>query len=42
MGLVFLNEYDGQNVSVLYPFSEKYAKETSKGISKIWKYKFEF
>lgn len=42
MGLVFLNEYEGKNVSVLYPFSEKYAKETSQGISKIWKYTFEF
>ncbi|GAB3483770.1 hypothetical protein [Marinomonas epiphytica] len=42
MGLVFLTEYDDKNVSVLYPFSEKYAKETSQGISKIWKYSFEF
>lgn len=42
MGLVYLNEYDGKNVSVLYPFSEKYSKETSQGISKIWKYTFEF
>jgi hypothetical protein len=42
MGLVFLNEFENQNVSVLYPFSEKYSKETSQGISKIWKYTFEF
>jgi hypothetical protein len=42
MGLVFLNEFENKNVSVLYPFSEKYSKETSKGISKIWKYTFEF
>lgn len=42
MGLVFLNEYEGHNVSVLYPFSEKYSKETSQGISKIWQYTFEF
>lgn len=42
MGLVFLNEFERSNVSVLYPFSEKYAKETSQGISKIWKYTFEF
>lgn len=42
IGLVFLTEYDGQNVSVLYPFRDKYSKETSKDISKIWKYTFEF
>jgi hypothetical protein len=42
IGLVFLNEFEHTNVSVLYPFTEKYSKETSKGISKIWKYTFEF
>lgn len=42
MGLVYLNEFENKNVSVLYPFSEKYSKETSQGISKIWKYTFEF
>ncbi len=42
MGLVFLNEYENKNVSILYPFSESYSQETSQGISKIWKYTFEF
>lgn len=42
IGLVFLNEYENKNVSVLYPFSESYSQETSQGISKIWKYTFEF
>jgi len=42
MGLVFLNEYENMNVSILYPFSEGYSKETSIGVSKIWKYTFEF
>ncbi|HCG8215685.1 TPA: hypothetical protein NJ504_002588 [Vibrio parahaemolyticus] len=42
MGLVFLNEFERSNVSVLYPFSEKYSKETSQGISKMWKFTFEF
>jgi hypothetical protein len=42
IGLVFLNEFENTNVSVMYPFTEHYSKETSIGISKIWKYTFEF
>jgi hypothetical protein len=42
IGLVFLKEFEYTNVSILYPFTERYSKETSKGISKIWKYTVEF
>lgn len=42
MGLVYLNDFKNTNVSILYPFTESYSKETSIGISKIWKYTFEF
>jgi hypothetical protein len=42
IGLVFLNEFENTNVSVMYPFTESYSKETSIGVSKIWKYTFEF
>ena len=42
IGLVYLNEFEKTNVSILYPFTERYSKETSKGISKIWKYTIEF
>ncbi|NMR26464.1 hypothetical protein HH219_13130 [Pseudoalteromonas sp. NEC-BIFX-2020_015] len=42
IGLCYLNSFEGLPVSVLYPFTERYSKETSKGISKMWLYRFEF
>jgi hypothetical protein len=45
LGISFLylrEEYLQKNVSVIYPFSTGYSKETSQGIAKIWQYTFEF
>lgn len=42
IGLSYLNTFNQKSVSILYPFTEKYSKETSKGISKMWLYRFEF
>lgn len=42
IGLAYLNSYVGQPVSIIYPFTSKYSKETSVGISKIWQYTVEF
>lgn len=33
---------DNLEVNVIYPFVEKYSKETSKGIAKTWQYKINF
>lgn len=42
VGLAYLNDFAGQKVSVIYPFTGRYSKETSIGLSKLWKYTFEF
>ncbi len=42
LGLVFLNEYRNLHVSVIYPFTGQYKKETSLGLGKMWKYTIEF
>lgn len=42
IGLAYLNSFEEESVSVLYPFAESYSKSTSSGFSKMWKYKFEF
>jgi len=42
IGLVFLNEYKEKPLSIIYPFTEKYSKETSLGLVKMWKYTLEF
>lgn len=42
MGLAYLNSFSGKNFSIVYPYTAKYSKETSKGISRLWKYTFEF
>jgi hypothetical protein len=42
IGLAYLNSYIGKNISVIFPFTSNYSKETSVGISKIWQYTVEF
>lgn len=42
MGLAFLNSYEHSPVSIIYPFTEGYSKETSTGISSLWIYTLEF
>lgn len=42
MALTCLNEFHEQSVSILYPFSNGYSKETSVGLSRVWKYTIEF
>lgn len=42
VGLVYLNEYENLPVSLIYPFTEKYEKETSLGLVKMWQYTIEF
>ena len=40
--LYFVTEGKGQNCSVIFPFSEGYEKETSKGVARTWHYVLEF
>ena len=40
--LYYLTECIGKPVSIIFPFTRTYSKETSKGISRIWKYTVEF
>ena len=40
--LCYLKEYRASNVSILYPFTKNYARETSVGVSRIWKHTLEF
>tara|TARA_R110002073_G_scaffold186552_5_gene345142 strand:+ start:253 stop:1215 length:963 start_codon:yes stop_codon:yes gene_type:complete len=40
--LYYLSECHERAVSMIYPFSETHSQETSKGISRIWKYTIEF
>lgn len=42
IGLAYLNSFVGKQVSLLFPFTSKYSKETSVGISKVWLYRVEF
>lgn len=42
IGLAYLNSFVGKPVSLLFPFTSKYSKETSVGISKVWLYRVEF
>lgn len=40
--LFFLTEYRNTNASIIYPFCERYDRETSIGLSRIWLYTLEF
>lgn len=42
VGLMHLLEFSETNVSVIYPYTTGYSKETSEGISKIWLYHIEY
>jgi hypothetical protein len=42
VGLVFLNEYQNLPVSIIFPFTDQYKKETSQGLGKMWQYTVEF
>lgn len=44
IALLYINEFQSLNskISIVYPFTDRYSKETSKGISKLWKYTVEF
>ncbi len=42
MALYYLFEQEGQAASIIYPFCDRYAQQTSVGISDIWKYTIEF
>jgi hypothetical protein len=37
-GLFYLKELDGAPASIIFPFSERYSRETSKGIGRSWLY----
>ncbi|WP_259639371.1 hypothetical protein, partial [Pseudomonas syringae] len=37
-GLFYLRELDGAPASIIFPFSERYSRETSKGIGRSWLY----
>ena len=40
--LCFLSEFQRSNVSIIYPFTRTYEKETSVGLARIWKHTLEF
>lgn len=42
MALFYIYECQNQPVSIIFPFSDRYSRETSKGLSKIWVYTIEF
>ena len=42
VGIVYLNSFVGKPVSIIYPFTSNYSKETSLRISKVWQYTLEF
>lgn len=42
LGIAFLNELAGSNVSVIYPYTRNYEKETSTGLARLWQYQVEF
>ena len=39
--LCILCEYEDQNVSIIYPFTREYEKETSVGVARIWRHTIE-
>ena len=39
--LYYLYEARDEPVSIIYPFATRYARETTTGISRIWKYHIE-
>lgn len=41
IALYYINECLDKPVSIIFPFSKKYSRETSEGISKIWVYNVE-
>lgn len=41
-GLFYLMECLGKPVSIIFPFSDQYNRETSTGLSEVWKYHFDF
>jgi hypothetical protein len=40
--LYYLEECEGQNASIIFPFCSRYSSESAKGIARIWRYCFEF
>lgn len=40
--LFYIGECIGKNVSILFPVSKKYLKETSTGLQRVWRYTIEF
>lgn len=40
--LFYIGECQSQNASIIFPISASYSKETSGGISRVWKYTLEF
>jgi hypothetical protein len=40
--LFFIEECEGQNASIIFPFCSRYSAESAKGIARIWRYSFEF
>jgi hypothetical protein len=40
--LYYMGECEGQNSSIIFPFSSQYSPETAEGISRIWRYRLEF
>ena len=40
--LCYLSEFRGSNVSIIYPFTRTYEKETSVGLARIWRHTIEF
>jgi hypothetical protein len=36
--LYYFSALDSKPASVIYPFSDRYERETTKGISRVWKY----
>ena len=40
--LYYISELVGTNASVLYPMHDQYERETSMGMTRVWKYEIEF
>lgn len=41
-GLYYLQEWEGLSASLIFPYCRTYARETSVGTSRIWRYRLEF
>ena len=41
-GLAWMSRYENEAVSLIYPFTKNYQKETSTGVAKTWLYTVEF